>query len=212
MATNMPINEPTNEFARFDGVATDIINTFQLLINQLIARRDALLRELQQKKENYISKETTRRAALEELTQQIGLLSLKVNENRDLQQLTTELYKQRMEHLQTPTQLPLPFFSTPTLSHLETQIAEFGEIWNQDYYSLKKRPVLAVGKKGEAEDELYHPRGLALDEPNQLIYVADCDNSRVQVVSVTGKFLRRFGQGIVSFDRNNIIHDTDSVL
>ena len=194
----MPINEPTNEFARFDGVATDIINTFQLLINQLIARRDALLRELQQKKENYISKETTRRAALEELTQQIGSLSLKVNENRDLQQLTTDLYKQRMEHLQTPTQLPLPFFSTPTLSHLETQIAEFGEIkeWNQDY-SLKKRPVLAVGKTGKAKDELYLPGGLALDEPNQLIYVADCVNSRVQVVSVTGKFLRRFGQGIL---------------
>ena len=194
----MPINEPTNEFARFDGVATDITNTFQLLINQLIARRDALLRELQQKKENYISKETTRRAALEELTQQIGSLSLKVNENRDLQQQTTDLYKQRMEHLQTPTQLPLPFFSTPTLSHLETQIAEFGEIkeWNQDY-SLKKRPVLAVGKTGKANDELYHPRGLALDEPNQLIYVADYGNDRVQVVSVTGKFLKRFGQGIL---------------
>ena len=194
----MPINEPTNEFARFDGVATDIINTFQLLINQLIARRDALLRELQQKKENYISKETTRRAALEELTQQIGSLSLKVNENRDLQQLTTDLYKQRMEHLQTPTQLPLPFFTTPTLSHLETQIAEFGEMkeWNQDY-SLKKRPVLAVGKTGKANDELDLPIGLALDEPNQLIYVADCRNNRVQVVSVTGKFLRRFGQGIL---------------
>ena len=198
MATNVTINEPTNEFARFDGVAMNITNTFQLLINQLTARRDALLRELQQKKENYISKETTRRAALEELTQQIGSLSLKVNENRDLHQLTTDLYKQRMEHLQTPTQLPLPFFSSPTLSRLQSQIAEFGEIkeWNQDY-SLKKRPVLAVGKEGRAKDELYLPRGLALDEPNQLIYVADCGNSRAQVVSVNGKFLRRFGQGIL---------------
>ena len=192
----MPINEPTNEFARFDGVATDIINTFQLLINQLIARRDALLSELQQKKENYISKETTRRAALEELTQQIGSLSLKVNENRDLQQQTKDLYKQRMEHLQTPTQLPLLFFSTPTLSHLETQIAEFGEMkeWNQDY-SLKKRPVLAVGKKGKANEELLYPIGLALDGPNQLIYVADCDNKRVQVVSVTGKVLEKVRTG-----------------
>eukprot|EP00800_Vazella_pourtalesii_P000614 TRINITY_DN1055_c0_g1_i10.p1 TRINITY_DN1055_c0_g1~~TRINITY_DN1055_c0_g1_i10.p1 ORF type:complete len:410 (-),score=106.64 TRINITY_DN1055_c0_g1_i10:2900-4129(-) len=198
MATNVSINEPTNEFARFDGVATDITNTFQLLINQLIARRDALLRELQLKKENYISKETTRKAALEELTQQIGLLSLKVNENRDLKQQTTNLYKERMKHLQTPTGLPLPFFSCPTLSLLETQIAEFGEIkeWNQDY-SLKKRPVLAVGKEGRAKDEIHLPRGLALDEPNQQIYVADCVNNRVQVVSVTGKFLRRFGQGIL---------------
>ena len=197
MATDMPINESANEFARFDYVATDITNTFELLIVQLTERRDALLRELQRMKENYISKETTRRAALEELTQQIRSLSLKVNENRDLQQQTTDLYKQRIEHLETPTQLPLSYFSCPTLSHLETQIAEFGETkdWKLDY-SLKKQPVLAVGKKGKASNELEWPRGLALDEPNQQIYIADSDK-RIQVVSFGGRFLKRFGQGIL---------------
>ena len=200
MATNIPINEPTNEFALFDRVATNITNTFELLIVQLTARRDALLSELQVMKENYITKETTRKSALEELTQQIGLLSLKVNENRDFQQLTTDLFRQRIEHLETPTQLPLPSFSRPTLSHLQTQIAEFGEIEECKVeldYSLKKQPVLAVGKQGEANDELNCPSGLALDEPNQLIYIADRYNSRIQVVSLTGKFLKRFGQRIL---------------
>ena len=65
MATNMPINESANEFARFDCVATEIMNTFELLIGQLIAKRDTLW-ELQEMKENYISKETTRKAALED--------------------------------------------------------------------------------------------------------------------------------------------------
>ena len=83
MATNMPMNEPTNELARFDSAATDILNTFELLIVQLTARRDALLRELQLMKENYISQETTRKAALDELTQRIGLLILKINKNKD---------------------------------------------------------------------------------------------------------------------------------
>ena len=198
MATNMPMNEPTNEFARFDIVATDIVNTFELLIVQLTARRDTLLRELQLMKENYISKETTRKAALEELTQQIGLLSLKVNENRDLQQQITVLYKERMKHLQTPTALPLPFFSCPTLSPLEIQITEFGEIKESKLdYSLKKLPVLAVGKRGKADDELSLPKGLALDEPNQLMYIVDRDNERIQVVSMTGRFLTRFGQGVL---------------
>ena len=198
MATNMPINEPTSEFTRFDIVATDIVNTFELLIVQLTARRDALLRELQLMKENYISKETTRKAALEELTQQIGLLSLKVNENRDLKQQTTDLYKERMKHLQTPTELPLPFFSCPTLSPLETQIAEFGEMKESKLdYSLNKRPVLAVGKRGNGNNELSRPKGLAFDEPNQLIYIVDWGNKRIQVVSLTGKFLKRFGQGIL---------------
>ena len=198
MATNMPMNEPTNDFARLDSVATVIVNTFELLIVQLTARRDALLRELQLMKENYISKETTRKAALEELTQQIGLLSLKVNENRDLQQQTTDLYKERMKHLQTPTELPLPFFSCPTLSPLEIQIAEFGEMKECKLdYSLKKLPVLAVGKEGKANGELFGPKSLVFDEPDQLMYIAEWVNKRIQVVSITGKFLKRFGQGIL---------------
>ena len=74
----------------------------------------------------------------------------------------------------------------------------FGEVkeWELDY-SLKKQPVLAVGKVGNANNELHTPTGLALDEPNQLIYIADWLNSRIQVVSFAGKFLKRFGQGIL---------------
>ena len=37
----------------------------------------------------------------------------------------------------------------------------------------------------------------ALDEITQLIYIADRGNSRIQVVSFAGKFLKRFGQGIL---------------
>ena len=34
MATNILMNEPTSEFVRFDIVATDIVNIFELLIVQ----------------------------------------------------------------------------------------------------------------------------------------------------------------------------------
>ena len=124
--------------------------------------------------------------------------SIKVNVNFETQEKAIQVYRDQMERHQTPTKLPTPLFSCPTLYHLQTQIAEFGEVteWELDY-SLKKQPVLAVGKKGNANNELYHPRGLALDEPNQLIYIADWYNSRIQVVSFAGKFLKRFGQGIL---------------
>ena len=59
MATNQPTTITNNEFQLFDCVATHIANTFDLLIGQLIARRDALLTALQVMKEDYISKETT---------------------------------------------------------------------------------------------------------------------------------------------------------
>ena len=201
MATNQPTNEPVNQFHLYDFVATEIEDTFNLLIEQLIARRDALLTKLQTMKEDFVTKETTRRAAIEELERVIRQMkeeSIKVNVNLETQEKAIQVYRDQMERHQTPTKLPTPFFSCPTLYHLQTQIAEFGEVteWELDY-SLKKKPVLAVGKEGKANNELDRPRGLALDEPNQLIYIADRGNSRIQVVSFAGKFLKRFGQGIL---------------
>ena len=201
MATNQPTNEAVNQFHLYDFVATEIENTFNLLIEQLIARRVALLTKLQTMKEDFVTKETTRRAAVEELERVIRQMkeeSIKVNVNLKTQEKAIQVYRDQMERHQTPTKLPTPFFSCPTLYHLRTQIAEFGEMteWELDY-SLKKKPVLAVGKEGKAYNELNQPRGLTLDEPNQLIYISDCYNSRIQVVSFAGKFLKRFGQGIL---------------
>ena len=201
MATNQPTNEPVNQFHQYDIVAKEIENTFNPLIEQLIARRDALLTKLQTMKEDFVTKETTRRAAIEELEMVIRQMkeeSIKVNVNLETQKKAIQVYRDQMERHQTPTKLPQPLFSCSTLYHLQTQIAEFGEVteWELDY-SLKKKPVLAVGKKGKANNELDQPRGLALDEPNQLIYIADWNNSRIQVVSFAGKFLKRFGQGIL---------------
>ena len=201
MATNEPMVAEVNELKQFDRVATQILNTFEPLIQQLIARRDALLRELEDMKEDYLRKESTRKAAREELlaTQQhLQELSLKVNENKQYHQQATDIYKERIQQLETPTKLPLPFFSCPTLNELRTAISGFGEVKECKLdYCLKKQPVLAVGKIGRADNELYLPAGLALDEANQLIYIADSNNCRIQVVSFEGKFLKRFGQDIL---------------
>ena len=203
MATNQPTNAPVNEFHMYDIVATEIADTFNRLIEQLIARRDALLTKLQTIKEDFVTKDTTRIAAIAELERVIRQtreeISMKVNVNLEVQEKAIQLYQDQLKRHQTPTKLPHPFFSYPTLLHLQTQIAEFGEVreWELDY-SLKKQPVLSVGKQGKANDELDRPRGLALDEPNQLIYIADLGNKRIQVVSFAGKFLERFGQGILS--------------
>ena len=201
MATNQPTNAPVNQFHLYDFVATEITDTFNRLIEQLTARRDALLTKLQTMKEDFVTKETTRIAAIAELERVIRQMreeSIKVNVNLEAQEKAIQVYLDQMERHQTPTKLPHPFFSCPTLLHLQTQIAEFGEVRECELdYSLKKQPVLAVGKEGKANNELYYPSGLALDEPNQLIYIADLCNSRIQVVSFAGKFLKRFGQGIL---------------
>ena len=201
MATNQPTNAPVYEFHLYDFVATEITDTFNRLIEQLIARRDALLTKLQTMKEDFVTKETTRKAAIAELERVIRQMreeSIKVNMILETQEKAIQVYLDQMERHQTPTKLPQPFFSCPTLLHLQTQISEFGDMreWELDY-SLKKQPVLAVGKEGTANNELNASRGLVLDEPNQLIYIADCYTSRIQVVSFAGKFLKRFGQEIL---------------
>ena len=193
MATNEPMQAAVNEFAYFDRVATQILD--------MTARRDALLRELQDLKEKYLTKESDRKAARDELlaTQQhLQELSLKVNENKQYHEQATDVYGERIRQLETPTKLPLPFLSCPTLNRLTTAIAEFGEVKECKLdYSLKKEPVLAVGKLGRNDNELNCATGLALDEVNQLIYIADAVNCHIQVVSFKGKFLKRFGQNIL---------------
>ena len=201
MATNQPTNTSVNQFHLYDIVSTEITDTFNRLIEQLTARRDALLTKLQTMKEDFVTKETTRIAAIAELervTRQMREESINVNMILETQEKAIQMYLDEMERHQIPTKLPHPFFSCPTLLHLQTQITEFGEVreWELDY-SLKKQPVPAVGKLWTANNELKWPRGLALDEPNQLIYIADLLNSRIQVVSFAGKFLNRFGQGIL---------------
>ena len=215
MATNQLTNAPVDQFHLYDIVATEITDTFNRLIEQLTARRDALLIKLQTIKEDFVTKETTRIAAIAELERVIRQMreeSIKVNTNLEIQKKSIQLYLDEMERHQTPTKLPHPFFSCPTLLQLQTQIAEFGEVreWELDY-SLKKQSVLAFWKSGNDQSSLFpsfpssikaayeelFTQGLALDEPNLLIYIADWSNSRIQVVSFAGKFLKRFGQGIL---------------
>ena len=198
MATNIPTIVPTNPMAQFDSVATRIHQTFDPLIAQLIARRDALLLELSQLREDYSNKETTRRAAIQEIEtaqQQMQMLSLKVNINIPVHQQAADAYQQGLQQLETPTKLPCPHFTCPTLHKLGSLIAEFGEVmeWEVPDYSLKREPVLTAGKLGTGVNELI-ACGLAIDESNEFIYLADYGNKRVQIVSFKGDFIKRFGQ------------------
>ena len=102
MATNEPTNPPFNKFPQFDTVTIQILKTFQTLINQLIARKDALLHKLSQLRENYTNKETTRLEAIRELEKtrkQLEEMSLKVNKNIPIHQQATQLYQEGLYNL-----------------------------------------------------------------------------------------------------------------
>ena len=55
------------------------------------------------------------------------------------------------------------------------------------------RPIVAVGKRGQAPGELWNPRGIAIDENTNLIYVAEgLGSCRVSIFSETGEFINTF--------------------
>ena len=205
MATNEPTNLPFNNLKQFDTVSTQILQTFQTLINQLIARRDALLHKLSQLREDYTNKETTRLEAIRELEKtrkQLEEMSLKVNKNIPIHQQATRMYQEGLDNLQTPTKLPHPLFQCQTLKTLQSAVSEFGDVIEYEVpnYSLKKEPILTAGKKGKGEKEL-NAVGLFFDEDTQQIYIADWGNDRVQVVSLQGEFITRFGQDVLQRPR-----------
>ena len=196
MATNEPTNLPFNNYQQFDNVSTQILQTFETLINQLIARRDALLHNLSQLRKIYTKKETTRLEAIRELEKtrkQLDDISLKVNKNITIHQQASQLYQEGLDNLQTHSKLPYPLFLCETLTTLQSAVSEFGDVleWEVPDYSLKKEPILTAGKK-----EL-NAGGLFFDEETQLIYVADFGNRQVQVMTLQGEFIISFGQDIL---------------
>ena len=202
MATNIQDVAAYDTIAHFDRIATLIQQTFNVLIEQLIKRRDTLCQEVAQLRDDFHSKESARVAAIEELEktqQQMQQMSLKSNINLPVHKQAGLLYQEAKQKLCVPTPLPNLSFSCPTLSLLQSQIDQFGEVvqLKAPKYSEKKQPILTAGKKGEGKKEL-NGCGLSLDEVNEKVYIADSVNNLVQVLSFKGEFLSHFGEEVLS--------------
>ena len=52
------------------------------------------------------------------------------------------------------------------------------------------------GQRGSGVGQLDWPRHLAVDEDSQFIFVADCRNTRVVLLSPTLDFVREFSEGV----------------
>ena len=201
MATNLPTeNVAYDTMAHFDRVAAQIEITFNQLIDQLIGRKEALLRKVLQLREDFHNKESARKEAIQELEkaqQHLRQLSLKANLNIPIHQQASQAYEQGMQGLATPTKLPPLFLHCPTRDRLVAMIEEFGEVSEEVNYVEKKEPILTAEKGGSGDGEFDGARGLALDEVEQVIYIADMSNSRIQMFSFQAEFIRKFGKTVL---------------
>ena len=201
MATNIQEIVPYDTITHFDRIAARITDTLNGLIDQLIERRDTLCQVVAHLHDDFHNKESTRVAAIEELDQtQLHLNQMrKVNINLPTHEQAGLVYEQAKQQLCVPTPLPNLSFSCPTLSLLQTQIEQFGEVVQLEapHYSQKSQPILTAGTRGEGDKQL-DGRGLSLDEVNEKVYIADWGNRRIQVLSFQGEFLSHFGEEVLS--------------
>ena len=196
MATNMPANATFDKMTHFDNLATIIHETFDPLIDQLIAGRDALLQRVHELREDHMNKQANRIAAIEELERvQQHMQEIRIKENQILKfhQQATQAYQQGMKEMEPTATFLCPVFRCQNKDTIRQLISKLGEIVQCEIadYSLKKEPVLTAGKLGGGVNEL-EARGIAFDESTEQMYVADCGNSRVQIVSLKGKFVAQF--------------------
>ena len=64
-------------------------------------------------------------------------------------------------------------------------------------YQLNGKFISKIGKYGNGELEFNYPSGLAIDESNGNIYVSDCNNNRIQILSQDFRFISQFGKDIL---------------
>ena len=166
-------------------------------MKKLEERRDQLLVELHEMSANYFSKEETRQKQMKDLDQLIAKIqdaTIEQNLIVDLQKQHIEKTKERKEEFQKPTPIPFPHFDTSLLEDLLQKIEKFGSL--QDVapaYRTKVHPIRSIGKKEKGRVELNGPRGVAIDGKGT-IFIADMWNSRIQLVSLEGQFIREFGK------------------
>ncbi|KAI6647297.1 hypothetical protein LOD99_12294 [Oopsacas minuta] len=194
MATKYAQEIPMNSFELTEQL---IHSTFEKIIRIATERRDQLLVQLFEMKQDYLRKENTRKKQvtdLEKLIQQVMETSIQQNPILKVQERQlNNLEKEKMKYSeQTP--IPFPSFCLEGLDSLLEQLEKLGSI--QDIavpYRNKTEPTRRIEKSGPKKGELFYPHGLALD--GNKIYIADGRNSRIQIFSTDGKFIQEFGKG-----------------
>ena len=180
-----------------DPVELEIHQLFDHLIVCLNQRRVALLTTYRDTRAQIAARPLARARKEEEL---IGLKTetearFQMNELRETQERILAEIEQTLAEVRVPQPETRAVFRG-NCGHLEQVIAGVGEVVEEEVPVVPRyqdmRPIVAVGKKGQAPGELWYPQGVAIDENTNLIYIAEKGSCRVSIFSETGEFINTF--------------------
>ena len=209
MATRLieeaPLSDRENVFKK---VRREIEELFHSLIEKVNERREVLLTQLNQWEEEFNRTQASCIQSLEEIKRERTemeqfLATLKINQARtsmekgiaDLNAVISE----KENKFYYPT---FQFFCDRNC--LELKISKFGSLSKETdnvlvrNYTKLSKPVKVFGTFGKGKGEFTNPRGVVIDNNNQRIFIADFNNSRIQVWSLEGIYLSEFGREVLN--------------
>ncbi|KAI6649088.1 hypothetical protein LOD99_6809 [Oopsacas minuta] len=210
-----PLAEPI-----IDPIAVQINQSIDRLIFLLNQRRVHLLATLRDRREEMRADLVTRQEVEEELVGARTLLEGQIKHNmlHSMQQkFVAEMEAKLAElRLNAPQAQELRFLCNT--QDLEEHISRLGEINQHEIppippmpvipnYSAFQQPIVAVGEHGSAPGQLDAPRGVTIEPDSGHIYVADNNNSRIQIFSQEGHHLNIFGDRHLSKPYGILIHE-----
>ncbi|KAI6654156.1 hypothetical protein LOD99_3001 [Oopsacas minuta] len=196
MATQFP---ETICMPLLDPIEVEINQSIDRLISILNQRRIHLLTTLRNRREEIRANQLAPKQIDQQLLEARTLLEGQITHNllQSMQdKMFAEMEAKRAEiHAKVSPPQELRFMCDT--HDLEECIACLGEITQHEIqipnYSAFQQPVVVVGKRGSGPGELDWPRGVSIDTESGHIYVADMDNSRIQIFSQEGEHLNQFG-------------------
>ena len=181
-----------------DPVELEINELFDHLIMCLQQRRMALLTTYRDARDQIAARPIARARKEEELmaVKAVTEARLQMNELRETQERILAELEQPLAEVRVPQPETRVVFRG-NCGHLEQVIAGVGEVVEEEVPVVPRytemRPIVAVGKEGQAPGELLNPHGVAIDENTNLIYVAEGSHScRISIFSETGEFISTF--------------------
>ena len=194
----------------FDAIAVDIENRYERIVNVVRERKRTLLTQLSEFREEYDTLLFNRDKAKQNLKSTKGNIeTIKEIDLKKMQQEFLNKIEEKIRNLHTSAANYSIKFEWQS-KELENKLSTLGELVKVDYkllnYSEMVAPILTVGKQIKEKDEFNEPRGIEFDEETQLIYVCDMLNSRVRILSITGKFTNEFGNNELARPWGILLH------
>ena len=191
--------EAFNPERKLETIKIEVIRTFDELYQYLSERRNALLTRLDKIKDGYVKNVELERA----------IEQMRISKDHLVATMTSNLiggpldtFKETLDReieMKTAEKAPIDNFEFIEFRCYSRKIyTAINEIDLYDSYKSieyigRENPIITACNQGDKNGMLCNPTGIVLDRARNEVYVCDKGNSRIQVLSTVGDYVRQFG-------------------